>query len=109
MTRSLIALLVVGLSATSAQGQGQGSGCTYDTCALRLGTRFLSSPSIVQGHEGRRVAKIGMFGTRVDVLAGGSDSVRTHYEAFRHHRNSGGALNLISALAEVGLTILVLC
>lgn len=97
MTRSVIALIVVGLSATSAEAQG--SGCTYDTCALRLRTRFLSSPSIVQGHEGRRVAKIGMFGSRVDVLAGGSDSVRTHYEAFRHHQNSGGALTLISALA----------
>ena len=97
MTRSLIALLVLGLSAASAEGQG--SGCTYDTCALRLRTRFFSSPSIVQGREGRRVAKIGMFSPRVDVLGGGSDSVRTHYEAFRHHQNSGGALTLIGGVA----------
>jgi len=97
MLRPLIAVILIGLGTASARAQG--SPCTYDSCALRVHTRFFSGVSIVQGHEGRRVAKVGMFAPRVDVLSGGSDSVRTHYQAFRSHHNTGGALTLVGALA----------
>ena len=96
MKRALAAVIVLGVGAATAQAQG--SACTYDSCALRLRTRFFSGVSIVQGHEARRVGKLGLFATRVDVLAGGSDSVRFHYQAFRSHQNSGGALTLIGAV-----------
>jgi len=97
MVRPLIAFILLGLGIPSARAQG--SPCTYDSCALRVRTRFFSGVSIVQGHGARRVAKVGMFTPRVDVLAGGSDSVRTHYQAFRFHHNNGGALTLVGALA----------
>jgi hypothetical protein len=95
--RPLIACILIGLGATSAQAQG--SACTYDSCALRVRTRLFSGVSIVQGHEARRVAKVGMFAPRVDVLAGGSDSVRNHYQAFRSHQNTGGVLTLVGVVA----------
>jgi len=93
MMRCWIALIVVGFGAASVQAQSPA--CTYDTCALRLRTRFFSGVSIVQGREARRVGKVGLFASRVDVLAGGSDSVRFHYQAFRSHQNTGGILTLV--------------
>jgi len=94
LMRLPIAVVVLALGAATVQAQG--SACTYDTCALRLRTRFFSGVTVVQGHEARRVGKVGLFATRVDVLAGGSDSVRFHYQAFRSHQNTGGALTLIA-------------
>lgn len=95
--RALVALLAIGLSVVSAHAQG--SACTYDTCALRVRTRFLSGLTIVQGHDARRVAKVGLFAPHVDLLARGSDSVRFHYQALRKHQNTGGGLTLVSLLA----------
>ena len=97
MMRCWIGLIVIGFGA--ARVQAQSSACTYDTCALRLRSRFFSGMSIVQGHDARRVAKLGLFAPHVDVLASGSDSVRSHFQAFRKHQSTGGALTLIGALA----------
>lgn len=97
--RALIALLAIALGAASAHAQG--SACTYDTCALRLRTRYFSGLTIVQGHDARRVGKVGLFAPHVDLLARGSDSVRAHYQAFRSHQSTGGALTLVGVAAAV--------
>jgi len=95
MTRPLIAVLLL-LAAGSAQAQAPG--CTYDTCALRLRTRFWSGINLVQGQDARRVARLGLFAPHIDLLASGSDSTKAHYLAFRAKQNSGGALLLVGAV-----------
>jgi len=95
MTRPLVAALLL-LAAGSAQAQAPG--CTYDTCALRLRSRFWSGISVVQGRDARRVARLGLFAPHIDLLATGSDSTKAHYLAFRAKQNSGGALLLVGAV-----------
>jgi len=95
MTRPLVAVLLL-LVAGSAQAQAPG--CTYETCALRLRSRFWSGVSVVQGHDARRVARLGLFAPHIDLLASGSDSTKTHYLAFRAKQNTGGALQLVGAV-----------
>jgi len=82
----------------AAPAQAQTPGCTYDTCALRLHTRFWSGVSLVQGQDARRVARLGLFAPHIDQLASGSDSTKAHYLTFRSKQNTGGALLLIGAV-----------
>jgi hypothetical protein len=97
MTRPLVALLLLGLAAGSAGGQAPA--CTFDSCALRLRHTFFGGVTLVQGHEARRVGRLGLFAPRVEALAAASDSAQRHYQAFRSHRNTGGALLLVGAVA----------
>jgi hypothetical protein len=88
------ALLLV----AAGSAQAQAPGCTYDTCALRVRSRFWSGISLVQGQDARRVARLGLFAPRIDILASGSDSTKKHYLAFRAKQNTGGALLLVGAV-----------
>lgn len=97
MTRPLIAALLL---LASASASAQTAGCTYDTCALRVRTRFFAGPSLVQGQGARRVARLGLFAPHVEALASGSDSTKAHYLAFRSNQNRGGALLLVAAVAS---------
>lgn len=95
MTRPLVAILLL-IGAGSAQAQAPG--CTYDTCALRVRSRFWSGIRVVQGHDARRVARLGLFAPHIDLLASGSDSTKAHYLAFRSKQNTGGGLLLVGAV-----------
>jgi hypothetical protein len=95
MIRPLLALLLV---CAVGSIQAQTPGCTYDTCALRLRNRFWSGISLVQGGDARRVARLGLFAPRIDLLASANDSAKTHYLAFRTRQNRGGALLLVGAV-----------
>jgi len=97
MTRPLIVLLLLGL--TAAPARAQTAACTYDSCALRLRQQFFGGVSLVQGQDARRVARLGLFAPHVDALASASDSAKAHYLAFRTHQNRGGALLLVGAVA----------
>lgn len=100
MTRPFIGLLVLGFAAAGAPpATAQTGACTYDSCALRLQHRFFGGVSLVQGQEGRPVARLGLFARRVDVLASGSDSVQEHYQAFHTDQNRGGAFTLVGVVA----------
>ena len=95
MNSSFGALLLLGLATGSAGAQAPG--CTYETCALRLRSRFWSGVSVVQGHDARRVARLGLFAPHIDLLASGSDSTKAHYLAFRAKQNTGGGAKQVSA------------
>jgi hypothetical protein len=101
MTRPLIGLLVLACAVRPVQGQG--AACTYDTCALRLQHRFFSGVSLVQGKDGSRVARLGLFAPRVGVLAAASDSAKAHYLAFRSHQNRGAALTLVGLSTAIAV------
>jgi hypothetical protein len=76
----------------------QTADCTYDRCALRLQYRFAST-RLVQGLDATPVAGFGLFSSRIAVFEAGPDSVRRHYEAFRHLRNRGGVFQLLGLAA----------
>lgn len=99
MNRPLIVLL---LSLAAGSAQAQTPACTYDTCALRTRHQFFGGVSLVQGQDGRRVARLGLFAPHVDALASASDSAKAHYLAFRTHQNRGGGLLLVG-LAAAGV------
>ena len=47
------------------------------------------------GSTAKPVARLGMFGTRIELLSGAGDSVRSHYEAYRSSQNRAGAFTLV--------------
>jgi hypothetical protein len=100
MNRVLSGLLFVAVAAVpGSSARAQAAGCTYDACALRLQHRFWSGITLVQGHEARRVARVGgLFAPNIDLLASAPDSAKTHYLAFRTHQNRGGVFVLLGAV-----------
>jgi hypothetical protein len=100
MNRIVIGLLFTAVAAApGGVATAQAAGCTYDACALRLQHRFWSGITLVQGHEARRVARVGgLFAPHVDLLASAPDSAKAHYLAFRTNQNRGGAFMLLGAV-----------
>lgn len=96
MTRAAVIAFLLMASAGAAAAQ---TPCTYDACALRIQQKFFSGITLVQGQNARRVARVGLFAPRVDVLAAASDSAKAHYLSFRMHQNRGGRLLLVGAVA----------
>ena len=82
----------------------QASDCTYDRCALRLQYRFFST-RLIQGADATPVSRLGLFASRIPVLETASDTVRRHYESFRHHRNTGRVFQLIGFAAVTAAAI----
>ena len=82
--------------------QGQASDCTYDLCALRL-----HSGSVVQGLEGKRIAKLGMFSSRIAVFEQAPDSVRGHYNSFRSAKRTGTLLEVVALAAMTTGLVLI--
>src|SRR5262249_20722301 len=74
--------------------QAQEFNCTYDQCAIRF-----HSGRLVQGVEGKPFARLGIFSAHIRAFERGSDSVRTHYDAFRSHQRTGTALELLGLAA----------
>jgi len=95
--RVLVAATLASLSTQPALAQD--SACTYDRCAVRL-----HSGRMVQGMDGKRIASLGMFSSRIAVFERAPDSVRAHYNAFRSAKHTGTLLEVISiATATTGL------
>jgi hypothetical protein len=80
--------------------------CSYSRCALRVEHRFLST-RLVRGAAGESVARLGWFGSGVNVLLAGPDSAAYHARQYKSRRTTSDALGLVSAalvLAEVWTT-----
>lgn len=98
------ACLAAGALSSPGAAQAQDEACTYDRCALRVHYGFLTH-SIVQGSEGERVARIGIFAPDLDLFAG-SDSAAFYYSGFRSAHNSSVWLS-IGALAAIATAAIV--
>ena len=105
--RSSVGLLILATAASttprSASAQGAPPPCVYVRCFLSVQR---DPPRVVQGAAGTRVATLGLFAPRIDLLEATSDSARLHYAAFRSAYNRGAAFKLVGLAAVVsGLII----
>lgn len=83
-----VLLLVFALTAASpafAQDEPADSLCTYDTCALRVESGFLST-RIVRGVEGVPVSGLGLFGTSLSEVVGSSERALEHARIYDRTR-----------------------
>jgi hypothetical protein len=80
--------------------------CSYTRCALRIEHRFLST-RLVRGASGESVARLGWFGSGVNVLLAGPDSAAYHARQYRSRRTTSDAIGVVGgalALAAVWTT-----
>lgn len=98
-----VALLVGTAVPARAQNVPTPSGCTYQTCGLRVEPRFFGM-SLVRGSGGERVAKIGGFGGGVGVLLAGPDSAASHARSYVRANRTASTLILAAVLGYVVLT-----
>ena len=101
--RSSVGLLMLATAASTAprpaSAQEARPTCVYVRCFLSLQR---DPPRVVQGAAGTRVAQLGLFAPRIDLLETTSDSARWHYDAFRRTYNRGAAFKLVGLAAGVG-------
>ena len=97
---ALVALAVLPCTA-SAQVSRAPSGCTYETCALRVEPRLFSAPLLLRGRQGVEVGRLGGFGGGVDSLLAGPDSAAAHARRYVSEIRSANTLSLLSAAAFV--------
>lgn len=78
--------------------------CTYKTCALRV-EPVLFGVALVQGSSGERVARLGGFGSGVDLLLSGPDSAAAHARTYVRSTRTTAFLGLgaVVAYATVAL------
>jgi hypothetical protein len=72
------------------------STCSYSRCGLRVEHGFLST-RLVRGASGESVARLGLFGSGVNVLLAASDSAAHHARQYRSRRTTGDALGFVGA------------
>ena len=77
------------------------SGCTYETCALRVEPRFFSGPRLLRGREGVEVGTLGAFGGGADTLLAGPESAAAHARRYVSAVRTANSLSLLSAVAFV--------
>ena len=77
------------------------SGCTYDTCALRVEPAILSAPRLLRGRAGLEVGSLGAFGGGVDTLLAGPEQTVLHTHRYVRQIRAANALGLLSAVAFV--------
>jgi hypothetical protein len=73
------------------------SACSYSRCALRIDHGFFST-RLVRGTSGERVARLGWFGSGVDLLLAGSDSTAHHARLYQSRRRTGDALGFVGGV-----------
>jgi len=101
VTLALVSLAFAPLAANAQSASRAPSGCTYETCALRVEPRFFSVPKLLRGREGVEVGKLGGFGGGVDSLLAGPDSAAAHARHYVGAIRTANSLSLLSAVAFV--------
>src|SRR5687768_7400502 len=99
----LPSLLVVCAAVQPATVRAQAApdtACTYSRCALRVEHRFLST-RLVRGSAAESVARLGWFGSGVDVLLAGPDSAAYHARQYKSRRTTSDALGFVSAALAI--------
>jgi hypothetical protein len=90
--------------AASAQSATRASsGCTYDTCALRVEPRFWTPNVLVRGHDGVVIGRLGAFGGGVDSLLAGPDSAAAYARQYVTAARTSNTLALLGGVAYVAL------
>ena len=92
----LLAWVVLAPEPVRAQAP-RDSTCSYSQCALRVELGFFST-RLVRGNTGERVARLGWFGTGVDILLAASDSAAHHARQYQSRRRTGDALGWVGGV-----------
>ena len=71
------------------------SACTYSRCALRVDYGWFST-RLVRGTTGEPVARLGWFGSGVDVLLTASDSAAYYAREYQTRRQTDALLGLLA-------------
>lgn len=98
-----VALTLIVPVAVRAQSSAASApvGCTYETCALRVESRFWGPERLLRGREGVEVGKLGGFGGGVDTLLAGPDSAAAYARRYVNAARTTNTLSLLSAVAFV--------
>lgn len=112
MSRSLLfggavlaALIAPATTSAQAGAVRAPSGCTYDTCALRVEPAFFSAPKVVRGRAGEEVGRLGMFGGGVEPLLAGPDSASAYARRYVSNIRSASTFGLLGTVAFVVASI----
>jgi hypothetical protein len=100
----LVAFVAPGTA--SAQGPARApSGCTYETCALRIEQSYFSAPKLLRGRAGEQVGSLGMFGGDVDTLLAGPDSAAAYARRYVTNTRRASTLGLIGTAAAIAALV----
>ena len=101
MTRWPVALAmsIVLLAAAAAPARAQ-MRCSYDDCALRVKTTFLST-SLVRGSDDVEVRGLGFLVSDLSPVFEGSPAAQEMAETFRRRNNTGKILTMAGAVLGV--------
>ena len=100
-SRRIALSLGVLLVLAPASARAQDSACAWDACSLRIHSSLFST-TVVRGLAGERVAKLGSFSPRIDVLEHAPDStVRFAYRDFVHASNTATGFTLAGFVTGV--------
>ena len=100
---SVMSALLVGaiILASPSSVLAQDTQCTYETCALRLKRKFLTSGQVVRGVEEEHVASIWFLAPKISPLLERTDSAGHYYESFRKLHNRGTWVGLTGVVMMV--------
>jgi hypothetical protein len=104
-TIALATLAFAPLAAHAQSAARTPSGCTYETCALRVEPRFFSAPRLLRGRDGVEVGKLGAFGGGVDSLLAGPDSAASYARRYVSAARTTNVLALLSGAAYIALLV----
>lgn len=102
---ALAMLAAAPLTATAQSATRAPSGCTYETCALRVEQRFWTPSRLVRGRDGVEVGKLGGFGGGVDSLLAGPDTAAMYARRYVKAARTSNALALLGTAAVVAMFI----
>ena len=95
----LLACVVLAPESVRAQA-ARDSTCSYSQCGLRVDYGFFST-RLVRGSTSERVARLGWFGSGVDILLAASDSAAHHARHYQSRRRTGDVLGFVGALLSL--------
>jgi hypothetical protein len=95
-------LACASLDAATARAQtGPDTTCSYSRCALRVHNGFFSR-RLVRASSGESIARLGSFGSGVNVLLSRSDSGAFYARQYQSRRQAGEVLGLIGMALVLG-------
>lgn len=111
---TVLAAVLLLLPQGSMQAQEQAArsplltpGCTYDDCAIRVEDGWFSR-RIIQGTDGREVARLGIGGPNAVTVLGVNDQATQHAMRYQSRQRVGTVLSVIGAVGSIATYIALL-
>lgn len=82
-------------------------GCTYDDCAIRVEDGWFSR-RLIQGTEGREVARLGIGGPSPVAILGVNDQAALHARRYQSRQRTGTTLTIVGAVGSIATYIALL-